>query len=359
MQEIVKEQIIECLKRVDDPDLKKDLVTLGMVKEVDIEGATVKLNIELTTPACPLKDQIKNDIISSIKSVYADAEIDVNFTANVKSLSGKNRIAGVKNVIAVASCKGGVGKSTISANLALALAETGAKVAILDADVYGPSQPEIFGVADAKPVVIESGQMLPVRAHGIEIMSIGFFVNRKDAVIWRGPMIGKLLGQFFNDVLWQDIDYMILDLPPGTGDTQISLSQLIHIDGVVMVTTPQNLAVIDVIRGIEMFKKINVPLLGLIENFSSYSCSKCGHEQKLFTGTGGEDLSSEYGMEFYCGMPFVKGLSDSQTGSEPFFFDPEADSFKKRITDVSGRIAAQLSIVNFEEESQPKPNPAQ
>jgi len=344
-----KEQITKLLSDVMDPDLGKDLVTLGMVKEIKIEDLNVHLNIELTTPACPLKDKIRGDIEAAVLTGFPKITLNVEFSAQVRqSLSvDKNALSGIKNIIAVASGKGGVGKSTVASNLALAYSRFGAKVGLLDLDIYGPSQPTIFGIQDSKPRVIPSGQIIPIEKWGVHVMSVGFFVDHDAAVIWRGPMINKLINQFFNDCLWDNIDYLIIDLPPGTGDAQISISQMAPITGAIMVTTPQTVSVIDVVRSIEMFKKVNIPVFGVVENMNSFECPKCGHQENIFDGSGGKALSESYEIDFYGTLPIIPKLREGADFGKPLILEEPEHPISLSFNKIAEKIASRLSISSF------------
>src|SRR3990172_780349 len=273
---ITKEQVLEALRNVDDPDLKKDIVTLGMVKDLVVEGKNVSFSVELTTPACPMKEMIhKASVNAVLHFVDKEANVKVNMTANVTGRNGSTGpiLKGVKNIIAVASGKGGVGKSTIAANLAVALAKQGAKVGLVDADIYGPSMTIMFNVQDEKPMMIKKDGkdlIVPVESYGVKLLSIGFFANTDQAIAWRGPMASRALNQMFSDADWGDLDYMIVDLPPGTGDIHLSLVQGVPLTGAVIVSTPQDVALADARKGVAMFKMpaINVPVLGIVENMA-------------------------------------------------------------------------------------------
>ncbi len=273
------------MAEVQDPALKTDLVTAGMIAGVELAGDRAQIAVELTTPACPSKDAIAKAIQDAVGRLPGVAGADVKFSSKVRGRPNRPdnpRLPGVKNIIAVAAGKGGVGKSTVSTNLAAALAAQGASVGIMDADVYGPSIPQMMGDPE-RPGQIDAGnKIIPAIHHGMKVVSIGFFVERGGAVIWRGPMVHKLLQQFLEDVHWGELDYMVVDLPPGTGDAQLSLSQLLPITGAVMVTTPQEVSIIDVEKALSMWTRVEVPVLGLIENMSGFVCPSCGHHEEIF-----------------------------------------------------------------------------
>src|SRR3989338_5833408 len=285
--DISEEQILRALGSVKDPDLGRDIVSLGFVKAVDLDGGEVRCVIELTTPACPVKDQLKEEARAAIEALPGVKKAHIEMTSQVRSHAAPARerlIPKVKKVIAVASGKGGVGKSTVSANLALALAQSGAKVGLMDADVYGPSIPTILGTSD-KPLSVE-GRILPVERYGVKVISMGFFIAQNEAVIWRGPMLHKMVQDFLGVVEWGELDYLLVDLPPGTGDIQLSLCQTIPLSGAVVVSTPQDVAWNVAQKAIVMFDKLNTPILGVIENMSHHVCKNCGTKDEIF-GAGG------------------------------------------------------------------------
>lgn len=277
---MTKEKVLDALRNVQDPDLGRDIVTLNMVKDLKIDGNTVSFTLQLTTPACPLKEQMKNASVNAIKMLVSkEAVVNINFDANTTSKRTDNRamLPKVKNIIAVVSGKGGVGKSTVAANLALALGMGNAKVGLMDADIYGPSVPIMFGVRGQRPMMVDTGtgkpMMAPLEKYGIKLMSIGLLVDEKNAVVWRGPMASSAIRQFVTDVYWDELDYLVVDMPPGTGDIHLTLVQTVPVTGVIIVTTPQNVALADARKGIAMFgqAQINVPLIGLVENMSYFT----------------------------------------------------------------------------------------
>ena len=276
---ITTEKVLEALRNVDDPDLKKDIVTLGMVRDIKVDGKKVNFTVVLTTPACPMKEMIHKACVNAIiHFVDKEAQVDVHMTADVTSRrnNGAPLMPGVKNIIAIASGKGGVGKSTVASNLAVALALNGAKVGLVDADIYGPSVPIMFDVMDEKPMIKQKdgkNYIIPVEAYGVKLLSIGFFADTSQAIVWRGPMASKALNQMFADADWGDLDYMLIDLPPGTGDIHLSLVQAVPLTGAIVVSTPQQVALADAQKGVSMFKmpNINVPVLGIIENMAYFT----------------------------------------------------------------------------------------
>jgi len=310
--------ILKALSEVQEPDLKRDLVTLNMVRDIIINTNEVSFTIILTTPACPLKDKIKNDCIEAIKRIDNDIKIIVNFTSNTTSLrtDKKDILKGVKNIIAVVSGKGGVGKSTVASNLALAIAEGGAKVGLMDADIYGPSVHIMFGVRGERPLmrtVEGKGMIVPLERYGIKLMSIGLLVDEKQAVVWRGPMVSSAIRQFVSDVDWGELDYLIIDMPPGTGDIHLTIVQTVPVTGVIVVTTPQLVALADAKKGIAMFNQagLKVPVIGLVENMSYFTPAELpDNKYYIFGKHGGQKLASEFDIPFLGEIPLVQSIRE-------------------------------------------------
>ncbi len=318
--------ILKALSNVQEPDLGKDLVTLNMVKDISINGNEVSFTIILTTPACPMKDMMRTASENAVKIlVNKDAVVKVNFTANTSSTRKDNQqvLAGVKNIIAVVSGKGGVGKSTIAANLALALAEGGASVGLMDADIYGPSVPMMFGVRGERPQMKDingKGMIMPLKKYGISLISIGLMVDEKNAVVWRGPMASSAIRQFITDVDWGELDYLIIDMPPGTGDIHLTLMQTVPVTGVVIVTTPQNVALADAKKAIAMFgqAQINVPIIGLVENMAWFTPAELPENKYyLFGKEGGKKLAEEYDLSFLGQIPLVQSIREGGDNGIP------------------------------------------
>src|SRR6187200_2832635 len=314
------EKILEALSNVQEPDLGKDLVTLNMVKDIEISGNDVSFTVVLTTPACPMKDMISNACVNAIKIlVNKDANVKVNFTSNTttKRTDPGSVLPKVKNIIAVVSGKGGVGKSTVAANLALALSQGGAKVGLMDADIYGPSVPIMFGLRGERPMMMDvgsdKGMIVPLEKYGIKIMSIGFLVDEKNAVVWRGPMASSAIRQFVTDVYWGELDYLVVDMPPGTGDIHLTLVQTVPVTGVVIVTTPQDVALADAKKGIAMFgqAQVNVPIIGLVENMSYFTPAELpNNKYYIFGKEGGRRLAEEYDLPFLGEIPLVQSIRE-------------------------------------------------
>src|SRR5512138_2259576 len=294
----------DALRKVLDPELRRDLVSLGMVKDLEVSGDTVRLTVELTTPACPLKDTIGKDVTAALQGA-GFKKVELSWGAQVRSAPGvaqSQLTPGVKNIILVGAGKGGVGKSTVAVNLAVGLATLGAKVGILDADIYGPSLPVLTGL-DQRPTSRDGQKLDPLRAHGVEVMSIGFFIVPVQALIWRGPRVTGALIELLRDVAWGELDYLVLDLPPGTGDIPLTLAQNVKAAGVVLVSTPQDVALADVIRAKLMFDKVSIPVLGIVENMSSFVCPHCRAETQIFAHGGARTAAEKMGIRFLGEIP--------------------------------------------------------
>ena len=351
---ITKEQVINALSNVEEPDLKKDLVTLNMIKDVEVSGKNVSFTVVLTTPACPLKELIRNACINAIKHfVDSEAVVEVQLTANVGTGRSAEQqfLPGVKNIIAIASGKGGVGKSTVAANLAVALAQTGARVGLTDADIYGPSQHIMFGVEHEKLFVKEvNGRQLmePVEKYGVKLLSIGFLVDPNQPVVWRGPMASKALQQLFADGDWGELDYMLIDLPPGTGDIHLTLVSAVPVTGVVIVSTPQKVALADARKGTSMFMlpNINVPVLGLIENMAYFTPAELpDNKYYIFGKDGCKDLAAELNIPFLGQIPLVQGVCESGDNGMPVVLD-ESNPAAIAFYNAARNVAQQVSIRN-------------
>jgi ATP-binding protein involved in chromosome partitioning len=351
---MTQEKVLEALSNVQEPDLGKDIVTLNMVKDIEIEGNYISFTVVLTTPACPLKDMIKNACINAVKMlVNKDAVVNVKFTANTTS---KRTDAGtvlpkVKNIIAVVSGKGGVGKSTVAANLALALSQGGAKVGLMDADIYGPSVPIMFGVRGERPLMVEiagKGMIVPLEKYGIKLISIGLLVDEKNAVVWRGPMASSAIRQFVTDVYWDELDYLVVDMPPGTGDIHLTLMQTVPVTGSVIVTTPQDVALADAKKGIAMFgqAQLNVPVLGLVENMSYFTPAELpDHKYYIFGKEGGKRLAAEYDLPFLGQIPLVQSIREGGDNGVPIMMSDE-EITKKAFREFAADVARSISMRN-------------
>jgi ATP-binding protein involved in chromosome partitioning len=351
---MTKDDILKALSNVQEPDLGKDLVTLNMVKDIEIEGNYVAFTVVLTTPACPLKDMIKNACINAVKIlVNKDATVNVRFTSNTTSnrKEGDVVLPQVKNIIAVVSGKGGVGKSTVAANLALALSQGGAKVGLMDADIYGPSVPIMFGVRGERPMMKEvngKGMILPLERYGIKLLSIGLLVDEKNAVVWRGPMASSAIRQFVTDVLWGELDYLVIDMPPGTGDIHLTLVQTVPVTGVVVVTTPQDVALADAKKGIAMFgqAQMKVPIIGLIENMSYFTPAELpGHRYYIFGKEGGKRLAEEYDLPFLGQIPLVQSIREGGDQGVPVMMGDD-EITKNAFNEFAAAAARSISMRN-------------
>ena len=351
---MTNEDILKALSTVQEPDLGKDLVTLNMVRDISIEGNYVSFTVVLTTPACPLKDMLKNGCVNAIKSmVNNDAVINVKFTSDTTT---KRSDAGavlpkVKNIIAVVSGKGGVGKSTVAANLALALAQGGAKVGLMDADIYGPSVPIMFGVRGERPLMIEIGEkgmIAPLDRYGIKLMSIGLLVDEKNAVVWRGPMASSAIRQFVTDVYWDELDYLVIDMPPGTGDIHLTLVQTVPVTGAVIVTTPQDVALADAKKAIAMLgqAQINVPIIGLVENMSYFTPAELpNNKYYIFGKEGGKRLAEEYDIPFLGQIPLVQSIREGGDEGVPVMMSDDEIS-KRAFQEFTDNVARSVSMRN-------------
>ncbi|MEY3821295.1 MAG: Mrp/NBP35 family ATP-binding protein [Bacteroidota bacterium] len=351
---MTEEAILQALSNVQEPDLGKDLVTLNMVKDVKVNGNDVSFTIVLTTPACPMKDMMRTASENAVKLlVNKEANVQVNFTANTTSTRKENLqiLSGVKNIIAVVSGKGGVGKSTVSANLALALAEGGASVGLMDADIYGPSVPIMFGVRGARPLMKDidgKGYIVPLEKYGIKLMSIGLLVDEKNAVVWRGPMASSAIKQFVTEVDWGPLDYLIIDMPPGTGDIHLTLMQTVPVTGVVIVTTPQAVALADAKKGIAMFgqAQINVPIIGLAENMAYFTPEELpGNKYYLFGKEGGKKLAEEYDLAFLGQIPLVQSIREGGDEGVPSMIGTDEIS-KQAFRNITAQAVRNIAIRN-------------
>ncbi len=347
MADLTVDNINNILSSVVDKYTEQDIVSSNSINNIDINGDKVEITIELNYPAKGYHDELSKQITDTLAANginNASVKIETKIV-KYSTQKGVEILSEVKNIIAVASGKGGVGKSTTSVNLALALQAEGAKVAILDADIYGPSQPRMLGVSKLKPDTSAEGKLLPILGHGMQSMSIGYLVDEDNPMIWRGPMVTQALEQMLRDTLWRGVDYMIIDLPPGTGDTQLTLSQKIPVSGSVIVTTPQDIALLDAKKGLKMFEKVNIPILGIVENMSLHICSKCGHEEAIFGVGGGESMAKEADVSFLGALPLEMDIrTDVDEGTPTVAKDPEgrvAEIYKEIARNVSAKLTQQ------------------
>jgi ATP-binding protein involved in chromosome partitioning len=351
---MTNEDILKALSNVQEPDLGKDLVTLNMVKDVVIDANNVSFTVVLTTPACPLKDMIMNACINAVKLlVNKEAIVKVNFTSNTSSnrKDGKTILSGVKNIIAVVSGKGGVGKSTVSSNFALALAAGGAKVGLMDADIYGPSQHIMFGVRGERPLMREvdgKGLIVPIEKFGIKMMSIGLLIDEKQAVVWRGPMVSSAIRQFVSEVDWGELDYLVIDMPPGTGDIHLTIVQTVPVTGVIVVTTPQTVALADAKKGIAMFgqAQLKVPVIGLVENMSYFTPAELpDNKYYIFGKDGGKNLAEEFDIPFLGQIPIVESIREGGDIGIPAMVGDDAIT-KKAFMDFAANAVRGIAMRN-------------
>ena len=346
MSGISRENVESAIKQYIDPWLEQDLVSAKCVKKIDIDGDKVTVDVVLGFPAKGYVDELKNKLTALITALDGVASATVNVSSKVESHSaqkGVKAITNVKNIIAIASGKGGVGKSTTAVNLACALAAEGATVGILDADIYGPSQPRMLGV-NAKPESADGNSLEPLMGHGIQSMSIGYLIEEDTPMIWRGPMVTQALEQLLNDTNWKDVDYLIIDLPPGTGDIQLTLAQKVPVSGAVIVTTPQDIALLDARKALKMFEKVDVHVLGIIENMSIHICSKCGNEEYIFGKGGGQSMSEQYDVDFIGALPLdIKIREEVDSGRPTVAIDPEG-RIAQIYRDIARRMTAKLSL---------------
>lgn len=348
---ITKEQILHALSHVDDPDLKKDLVTLNMVQHIEILPNKIKFDVVLTTPACPMKGHIEHACRNAI-ALFVDKniQVDINMTSRVTAVD-TSQLKGIKNIILVSSGKGGVGKSTVASNLALALADSGAKTGLLDADIYGPSLPIMFGLEGAKPMAAQTAdgktKIEPIEKFGLKLLSIGFFTDPNQPIPWRGPMATSAIKQLFNDADWGELDYLIVDMPPGTGDIHITVAQTYPISGAVIVTTPQQVALADAIKGIGMYKMegINIPIVGIVENMAYFTPAELpDNRYYIFGKDGGKRLAQDNEVPFLGEIPLIKAISDAGDNGFPVVLDGD-EQVSEAYKNMAGRVAQEVSIL--------------
>lgn len=348
---ITKEQILHALSHVEEPDLKKDLVTLNMIQNIEILPNKIKFDVILTTPACPLKGHIEHACRNAIALfVSKEVEVEINMTSRVTSVDN-NQLKGIKNIILVSSGKGGVGKSTIASNLALALASSGAKTGLLDADIYGPSLPIMFGLEGARPTAVQlpdgSTKIEPIEKFGLKLLSIGFFTDPNQPIPWRGPMATSAIKQLFNDADWGELDYLVVDMPPGTGDIHITVAQNYPVAGAVIVTTPQQVALADAIKGIGMYRMegVMVPILGIVENMAYFTPAELpNNKYYIFGKDGGKRLAEENNIPFLGEIPLVKSIADAGDNGFPIVLDQD-ETVSQAYKEIAGRLAQELSIL--------------
>ena len=357
--QVTEAAVLEALRAVRDPDLHRDIVTLKFVKNVRIDGGRVAFTIELTTPACPVKDQMRDHAREVVAQLPGVTAVDIEMTAQVRSTStaemGKAPIEGVKNIIAVGAGKGGVGKTTVAVNLAIALSQSGGRVAMIDGDIYGPNVPIMLGISTQ--LTTDGKKIIPAEQYGIQLVSMAFLTSDDSPVIWRGPMLHGVIQQFFREVRWTNIDYLIVDMPPGTGDVALSLSQSVPVAGAVLVTTPQTVSVADTRRAVRMYQKLNVPTLGLIENMSHFVCPSCRSESDIFGKGGGETLAADLSVPFLGRVPIYEPIRIGGDTGVPIVVGEPDSAAAQAFRAAAERLAAQLSIAAYAASAVKKPIP--
>jgi ATP-binding protein involved in chromosome partitioning len=342
--------VLDALKVVRDPDLNRDIVSLGFVKDLTIDGGRVAFTIELTTPACPVKDQMRDQARAAVLQIPGVSAADVRMSARVREAvdpaAGRAAVPGVKNIIAIGAGKGGVGKTTVAINVAIALAQCGSKVGIIDGDIYGPNVPMMLGL---KAELTTDGQkIIPAEKYGLQVISMAFLTADDAPIIWRGPMLHGALQQFFREVRWDALDYLIIDLPPGTGDVALSLSQTVSVAGSIVITTPQQVSLADSRRAVAMYKKLNIPPLGIVENMSYFVCPSCSHESDIFGRGGGERMADDLGVPFLGRVPIYQPIREGADRGVPLLIgDPDSPA-ARAIREVAERAAAQVSIASYQ-----------
>ena len=339
---ITVETIQQALSKVIDPNTGKDFVSTRSVKNLQLNGADVSLTIELGYPAKSQIENIRQSVVAALQAVPGIGKISVDVTSKIVAHTvqrGIKLMSNVKNIIAVASGKGGVGKSTTAANLALALVAEGATVGLLDADIYGPSQPMMMGIS-GKPVTKDGKTMEPLENHGVQVSSVGFMIDPDEPMVWRGPMVTQALQQLLEQTNWRDLDYLIVDMPPGTGDIQLTLSQKVPVTGAVIVTTPQDIALLDARKGLKMFEKVSIPILGIVENMSTHICSNCGHAESIFGAGGGDKMCADYGVDFLGALPLTMAIREqTDSGTPTVIADPDG-----AVANIYRQIARRVAI---------------
>src|SRR5262252_7479811 len=342
--------VLEALRVVKDPDLGRDIVSLGFIKDLSVADGRVAFTIELTTPACPVKDLMRDQARAAVMQLPGISSVDIQMSARVREAAdpsgGRSAVPGIKNVIAVGAGKGGVGKTTVAVNLAIALAKCGSKVGIVDGDIYGPNVPIMLGLKS--DLTTDGEKIVPAEKYGLQVISMGFLTKDDAPIIWRGPMLHGALQQFFREVRWVDLDYLVIDMPPGTGDVALSLSQTVPVAGAIVVTTPQQVSLADSVRAVAMYKKLNIPTLGIIENMSYFVCPSCSHESDIFGHGGGERMAAELGVPFLGRIPIYQPIREgSDTGVPLIVSEPDSPAAQAFMA-AAERAAAQVSIASYQ-----------
>jgi ATP-binding protein involved in chromosome partitioning len=347
---VEQQAVLDALKIVIDPDLHRDIVSLGFIKNLAIDGNNVRFTIELTTPACPVKDQLRDQARAAVQRVPGVKTVDVQMTAAVREAVGgdgpRQPLPGVKNIIAVGAGKGGVGKTTVAVNLAIALAKCGGRVGLIDGDIYGPNVPIMLGMKT--DLTTDGEKILPAEKYGLQVISMGFMTKDDAPIIWRGPMLHGALQQFFREVRWNALDYLVIDMPPGTGDVALSLSQTVPVAGAIVVTTPQKVSLADSRRAVAMYKKLNIPTLGIIENMSYFKCGNCGHEADIFGRGGGEQMAAELNVPFLGRVPIYQPIREGGDSGVPLVISEPESVAAVAFMATAERTAAQVSIASYQ-----------
>jgi ATP-binding protein involved in chromosome partitioning len=354
MPSLTHDAVIDAMRTVQEPELGRDLVSLDMVKDVEIDGASLRMTIELTTPACPLKDEIERNTRTALGAIGA-TDVQIAWGAMVRRSQPRQAeqlVPGVKNIIAVASGKGGVGKSTVSVNLAVALAQAGAAVGLLDADITGPNIPLMMGL-EGQPKASANNKITPLERYGVKAISIQFFVPEGQPIVWRGPLVGGAIQQFLRDVDWGELDYLVIDLPPGTSDAQLTLAQAVPISGAVLVTTPQEVALADVGKALAMFERMSVPVLGLVENMTAFVCPHCGELTEIFGRGGGERFAAAHGLDYLGGVPLDVTVRQGGDVGVPAVAQREPGPAAKALSAIAQTVAARMSVRAAQNAGQP------
>ncbi|MFQ5513258.1 MAG: Mrp/NBP35 family ATP-binding protein [Myxococcota bacterium] len=350
MGKIQESDVLEALRPIEDPDFRRSIVDLGFIKQLQIEGSRVAFDIQLTTPACPVKEQFREAARRAVLQLPGVDEVEVSLTASTRpsqSSASSEILPSVRNVVAVASGKGGVGKSTVAVNLALGLQQLGARVGLLDCDIYGPSVPLMLGVS-GQPQITPERKIVPKQSHGLELMSIGFLAEEGAPVIWRGPMVHGVIKQFLSDVLWGELDYLVLDLPPGTGDAVLTLTQTAPLAGAIIVSTPQEVALIDARKGLRMFQRVQVPVLGIVENMSFFICPSCSERHALFGDGGAERTAEELGVPVLARIPLQPDVVVAGDGGTPTLLGVPDSLAARAFLELSGEVARKLAVLAAE-----------
>src|SRR6478672_4303386 len=342
-------RVLDALKVVRDPDLNRDIVSLGFIKDLRLDDGRVGFTIELTTPACPVKDQMRDQARAAVMQIAGVTSVDVHMSARVREAVGadgsRQTVPGVKNVIAVGAGKGGVGKTTLSVNLAIALAKSGSRVGLIDGDIYGPNVPIMLGIRTQ--LATDGQKILPAEKYGLQVVSMGFLTEDDAPIIWRGPMLHSALQQFFREVRWLDLDYLVVDMPPGTGDGALSLGQTVPVAGAVVVTTPQQVSLADTKRAVAMYRKLNIPTLGIVENMSYFVCRDCGHEADIFGRGGGEEMATTLGVPFLGRIPIYQPIREGSDAGVPLLISEPESPAGRAFMAAAEQAAAQVSIASY------------